>query len=115
MVKFDDAYVEQGDALRGTSVCLFRRLFGEEQNPSEGELLDPAGLQPLAYTDDEGPHPVHQKIWDRFWDFANDPTLGEGLGVRAAQGEAPFIEAREGQSYLVELRASGGLTIQPER
>ena len=28
VIKFDDQYVEQGDALRGTSLCLFKRLFG---------------------------------------------------------------------------------------
>ena len=109
-----DVAVEQGDALRGTSVCIFRRLFGEEQSPAEGAVLDAAGLQPLAYTDDEGPNPLHQKIWGRFWEIANDPELGESLGVRAAQGEAPFIEAQAGKSYTIELRASGGLTIRTD-
>ncbi len=114
VVKFDDAYVEQGDPLRGTSICLFRRLFGENEKPIEGEPLDSAGLQPLAYAGPEGPNPLHRAIWERFWDYANDPEFAATLGVRAIHGEAPFIEARPGNTYSVELRASGGLTIRAE-
>ncbi len=114
VVKFDDAYVEQGDLLRGTSICLFRRLFGENEKPIDGEPLDPVGLQPLAYTGPEGPNPLHRAIWERFWDYANDPEFAATLGVRAIHGEAPFIEARLGNTYSVELRSSGGLTIRAE-
>jgi hypothetical protein len=114
VVKFGDDYVEQGDTLRGTSICLFKRLFGENQKPSEGVMLDAEGLQPLAYTGVEGPDPLHRELWDRFWDYANDRELARQLGVRAMHGEAPFIETRPGMTYRVVLRASGGLTIQPE-
>lgn len=114
VVKFGDNYVEQGDELRGTSICIFKRLFGENQKPSEGEELDPAGFQPAAYTGDEGPNPLHRELWERFWDYANDKDLARQLGVKAMHGEAPFIETRPGMTYRVELRASGGLTIQPE-
>ena len=114
VVKFGDTYVEQGDTLRGTSICLFKRLFGENQKPNEGEELDAEGLQPLAYTGVEGPDPLHRELWDRFWDYANDKNLARQMGVKAMHGEAPFIETRPGMTYRVELRASGGLTIQPE-
>jgi hypothetical protein len=114
VVKFGDEFVESGDALRGTSICLFRRLFGEAQSPNDGVEIDPAGLQPLAYTGVEGPSPLHRELWSRFWEYANDPELAEERGVKAIHGEAPFIEARPGKSYRVELRASGGLTIHVE-
>ena len=114
VIRFEDAYVEQGDPLRGTSLCLFRRLFGEDQRPSDGAALDPAGEQPLAYGGDTTPDALHRALWERFWDYANDPELAKSLGVRALQGEAPFVEARLGKSYKVELRASGGLTLTAE-
>ncbi len=113
VIKFDDRFVEQGDSLRGTSVCLFKRLFGEDQRPNEGVALDAEGVQPLVYTGDE-PNPLHGLLWRRFWDYANDPELARSQGVRAIHGEAPFIEMRPGKTYRVELRASGGLTIQAE-
>ena len=114
VIQFEDRYVEQGDALRGTSLCLFRRLFGENQSPSAGVPLDGAGQQPLVYGGDTTPNPVHRALWERFWDYANDPALAKELGVRALQGEAPFIEARVGKSYRLELRAAGGLVIEAE-
>lgn len=113
VVKFDDSYVEDGDVLRGSSICIFKRLFGEDQKPSEGEPLDAAGVQPLVYTGDN-PNPFHRMLWERFWDYANDPDFSAAQGVRAIHGEAPFMEMRPGKTYRVELRASGGLTIQAE-
>ena len=114
VIQFEDRYVEQGDALRGTSLCLFRRLFGEDQSPSEGLPLDSAGQQPIVYGGDTTGEPVHRALWERFWDYANDPDLARELGVRALQGEAPFIEARPGKSYRLELRSAGGLVIEAE-
>lgn len=114
VIQFEDRYVEQGDALRGSAIALFRRLFGENQSPSEGVPLDPAGQLPLVYGGDTTVDPLHRALWERFWDYANDPVLAQELGVRALQGEAPFIEARVGRSYRLELRASGGLVIQAE-
>lgn len=113
VIKFDDRFVEQSDALRGTSICLFRRLFGEEQRPNEGVPLDAEGVQPIVYSGDD-PNPLHGLLWRRFWDYANDPDLARSQGVRAIHGEAPFIEMRPGKTYRVELRSSGGLTIQAE-
>ncbi len=114
VIKFSDQYVEGGDALRGTSVCIFRRLFGEEQKPSDGAVLDRTGTRPLPYRGDDLPDPFYDELWERFWDYANDPEAAAAQGVRAVHGEAPYMELRPGKTYRVELRASGGLTIRPE-
>lgn len=114
VVKFQDTYVERGDALRGSSICLFKRIFGDDQRPNDGEPIDNAGERPMVYGGDNIGEPLHDDIWDRFWDYANDTDLANRLGVRAVHGEAPFIEARVGQTYVLELRSSGGLTIRTE-
>lgn len=114
VIKFGDEYVERGDALRGTSICLFRRLFGEDQQPSAGVPIDSVGTQPLIYGGDDTPDPLYRDLWSRFWEYANDPELARSRGVRALHGEAPFIEVQPGKRYRVELRSSGGLTIRPE-
>jgi len=114
-IKFNDEFVELGDYLRGTSVCLFTRIFGEDQAPTAGHQLDPKYTHPLPYSGDDLPDPFYDELWQRFWDYANDPEAAAAKGVRAAHGEAPFIDARPGKSYKVELRQSGGLTITPER
>jgi len=114
VVKFSDQYVESADPLRGTSICLFRRVFGEQQKPADGPVLDTVGLSPGAIYGDNVRLIEHTDLWERFWDYANDPDLARAAGVRAVHGEAPFTELRPGKSYRVELRASGGLSIQPE-
>ncbi|HEX9794580.1 MAG TPA: hypothetical protein VGC54_11410 [Planctomycetota bacterium] len=114
VIKFEDRLVQEGDYLRGTSVCIFRRIFGENQEPSEGVPLDTVGMRPRGYSAEEAPSEFHEQLWRNFWEYANDPVSAQAFGVRAMQGEAPFIELRPGRSYRIELRASDGLTIRPE-
>lgn len=114
VIKFDDSYVEAGDFLRGTSVCLFRRVFGERQRPDEGAVLETSGSLPTAYGGDQNPDPFYAELWRHFWAYAEDPKAAREMGVRALHGEAPFIEARPGRRYRIVLRSSGGLSITPE-
>lgn len=112
VIKFDDTFVEQNDLLRGSSLLLFRRLFGEHQNPSEGFPLDAIGQHPKAYSPEQGAPAFHRDLWERFWDYALEPEVAIQSGVRAMHGEAPFIKLAPGKRYAVELRTSGGLTLR---
>jgi outer membrane murein-binding lipoprotein Lpp len=114
VVKFDDRYVEQGDPLRGTSLCLFRRIYGEYQEPSEGFELDPYGSRPVAYEQGGEMNDLEREIWENFWVYATDARRRQASGVRAAEGEAKYTRLVPGVRYLLELRASGGLTIRTE-
>jgi hypothetical protein len=114
VIKFDDSYVEAGDFLRGTSVCLFQRVFGERQSPDEGMLVESPGSLPAAYASEHDPDPFYADLWDHFWAYANNPKAAREKGVRTLHGEAPFIEARPGRRYRIMLRSSGGLSITPE-
>lgn len=113
IVKFDDSYIEQGDIERGTSLCLFRRIFSEQQIPTEGVSLDEVGMRPQAYARGGALSEFEQHLWRDFWEFANDPVKAAQMGIRAANGEAVSIKVREGRSYNVSLRASGGISIEP--
>lgn len=114
VIRFGDTYVERGDALRGTSVCLFQRVFGDQQEPQSGPSLDASGQLPRAYADEEGPDAFYADLWTHFWEYAHDLRAAEAKGVRALQAEAPSVEAQVGRSYRLELRASGGLLLQAE-
>lgn len=114
LVKFEDQFVEQGDALRGTSICLFRRIFGEHQQPSEGFPIETVGSRPAAYSRGSEPSEVEQEIWTNFWDYATDREKAKAAGVRVADVEAKANKLLPGKRYRVELRASGGLSIVPE-
>ena len=114
VLKYADDLVERGDPLRSTSVCLFRRIFGEYQEPSEGFAVDPSGSRPAVYSQGSDMSPLERDIWANFWQYANDPLKAREAGIRAAHGEAPSIRLQPGKRYRVELRASGGLSIVPE-
>jgi hypothetical protein len=113
VVKFEDKYVEQADIERGTSLVLFRRIFSENQQPNEGVLLDEVGMRPQAYARGGAVTDFEKKLWSEFWEFANNPTRAAEMGIRAANGEAISIQVREGMSYDLQLRSSGGLSFKP--
>jgi hypothetical protein len=115
VVSFDRALVEGGDGLRGKSLLLFRRAFGDKQQPVEGVPLTAAaaGDVPAIYSVDPNPSDFEKQIWADFWQLANDPTKAKERGVRVAQGEAPHVKAAAGQVYKLTLRASAGLEMTP--
>lgn len=114
VIKYDDELVEKGDPLRSTSVCLFRRVFGEFQQPDAGFPLDATGSRPAIYSQGNEMSPVERDIWANFWQYANSPAKARQAGVRAVHGEAPSMRLEPGSRYRIELRASGGLSIVPE-
>lgn len=114
IVKFEDAYVEQADLERGMSICLFRRLFGEKQQPSEGFSLLAEGVEPGAYSRGEPVSEFERRIWQDFWTIANDPSREKELGIRAAHGQAVSMRVQRNKAYRLELRTSGEITIVPD-
>ena len=114
IVKFDDKYVEQADLHRSTSLVLFRRIFGAAQQPRHGFLLDESGVRPRVYGQGGVLTDFEKKIWEDFWNVANDEQKQAELGIRAAHGEAPSIRMEKGKVYRITLRASGGLTVELE-
>jgi multidrug efflux pump subunit AcrA (membrane-fusion protein) len=115
VVKFDDKYVEQADLERGTSLLLFKRIFGSGQKPDDGYPLDEVGSAPHAYARGGKMSDFEKKIWDDFWNIANDSERAKQLGIRAAHGGAPFMKVEKGKSYKILLRSSGDPTIVPEK
>lgn len=113
VVKFEDEYVQKADIERGTSLCLFRRIFSESQMPSEGISLDQIGMRPQAYARGGAMTDFEKQLWSDFWEFANNPNKAAEMGIRAANGEAVSIKVREDMRYNISLRSSGGLSIQP--
>jgi hypothetical protein len=114
VIKYSDELVEKGDPMRSTSVCLFRRIFGEHQEPSQGFPLDAAGSRPAVYSQGNEMSALERDVWANFWEYANNPARAQKSGIRAAHGEAPSVRLQPGKRYRIELRASGGLTIVAE-
>ena len=107
VVRFKDEFVEQNDLERGSSLMLFKRVFGSGQKPTDGYPLDEVGSAPRAYARGGQPSDFEKKIWDNFWVIANDPTRQEELGIRSGSGVAPNMKVEKGKTYEIRLRAAG--------
>jgi hypothetical protein len=113
VAKFEDKYVEQSDLDRGTAICLFQRIFGENQEPSDGFDLDEVGSRPTAYARGGEISEFERQIWSDFWTIANDPARARELGIRAAHGNAPSIRVKPGMTYRIDLRSTGEFVLGP--
>jgi hypothetical protein len=112
VVKFEDKYVEEADLERGMSICMFHRIFGELQKPKDGFYLDEPGSRPGAYARGSVMSDLEKKIWDDFWNIANDAEQAAELGIRALHGDAVSIKVTKGKRYKITIRAAAGPEIQ---
>ncbi len=111
VIKFDEDYVGRGDPLRGTSLALFRRVYGETQSPESGYWLGRRGEVPDVYRVSAEPSEFEVSLWREFWSYAADPAKARDAGVRVAQGEAVYAPMSPGERWLLTLEADGGLNL----
>lgn len=113
VIKFQHDLVAQGDPDRGTSLALFRRVFGDRQAPESVSMLDHPSVRDL---DEYGTSAAAEaSLWTRFWELVDDPKLAAEYGIRVAQCEAPAVRVQPGQVWEVTLDASGGLNVRKVR
>jgi hypothetical protein len=112
-VTFDDKYIEESDLDRSTAICLFQRIFGEYQEAAEGFHLDTVGTRPTAYARGTDMSEFERKIWNDFWLIANDSRRAAELGIHAAHGNAVSIRVKPNQTYEIDLRSTGEMSIRP--
>lgn len=108
VIKFDTAKVGEGDQDKGASLAMFRRVFGDRQNPAAVPDLDDA-----AHFAAGAPRsPFEENLWKLFWRLIDDPQLAKTYDVRVAQIEAPAVPLSPGQTWEVTLDAAGGLNLR---
>ncbi len=112
VIKFDNEAVARGDALRGHSLALFRRVYGDNQAPEAGYWLSTPGQVPDVYRIGDQPSAFERDIWRDFWAYATDPDAAEAAGVRVAQGEAVYAPMAAGEAWTLTLDADGGLNLK---
>ena len=112
VVKFDRGFVEENDAMRGHSLALFTRLYGENQPPEKAHRIDAPGEVPEVY---RGPGPgvgeFEKELWANFWRLADDEAYRKEKGVRVAQGEGVWVPFKPDRLYTLTLESDGGLNI----
>lgn len=115
VVKFEDGLVGKGDALRGASLGLFTRIYGDATAPEAGEPIDKPGEIPAVY---RGANPkvteFEMGLWRRFWELAHDEAARKKEGVRAVMGQGVWEPVRKEVLYTLTLENDGGLNVKRE-
>ena len=117
VMQFEREYVERGEALRGKSIHLFRRIFGEFQAPEQGWPIDKGANKwgvPDPYRVSDELTAFELELWQDFWKYAVDPVAAKEKGVRVVQGEAVYTRFVKENLYTLTLEHDGGINIQVE-
>jgi hypothetical protein len=115
VIKFDRGFIEEGDALRGHSIALFHKLYGDFQPPDQAHRIDEPGKIPQIYRGAD-PHvsQFEQELWQNFWKLVEYPEYRERYGVRLAQGEGLWLRFHPDRLYTISIESDGGLNIRSE-
>ena len=113
VIKFERGFLEAEDPLKGHSLVLFYRLYGDYQSPAEGFRIDPPNQAPEAYKTNISlaAQAFEAELWRNFWKLADDAKYREEKGVRVAQGESPWTRFYPDRIYTLSLEAAGGLSL----
>jgi len=115
VIKFDGRFVAESDPLRGHSVALFTRIFGDTQAPADAFPIDTPGEPPAVYRKSEkSVTDFERDLWKNFWRLADDADYRSSMGVRVAQGEGVWRPFEMGRLYTLTLESNGGLNIHSE-
>lgn len=106
IVKFSDDYVKDG---KGRALYLWRRIYGESEAPTEGDLIQAPGEAPERY------HAITQSLklknqpifWEAIWDLANDPEQLSAYGIKAVFGNAIYTKMQPDKVYLFKISPTG--------
>ena len=115
VIKFDHEYVAKNDALRGHSIALFTKIYGDKQSPSEATPIDEPGTIPSVY---RGADPritrFETELWQNFWHLADDPAYRQQKGVRVAMGQGVWGPFEPDKLYTITIETDGGLNMTSE-
>ncbi|WPJ95735.1 hypothetical protein SH580_20150 [Coraliomargarita algicola] len=111
IVKFSDANVRAG---KERALYLWRRIYGEQTAPDQGEPIQIPGNAPERY------HAISRSLkvkdrtvfWEAIWSLANDPERLSQYGITAVFGNAIYTRMETGKVYLFKIGATG--QIYPE-
>jgi hypothetical protein len=115
VIKFDAELVGKGDELRGKSIALFTRIYGDATAPEQGEVLDAPGQIPAAYARaGQVVTEFEMSLWRDFWTLAHDEQARAKRGVRALVGQGVWEPVRTDVLYTLTLESNGGLSLNRE-
>jgi hypothetical protein len=115
VIKFDHHFVQDGDELRGHSIALFTKLYGDQQPPKDAPSIDEPGSIPEIFRDaDPRLAEFEQELWKDFWRLTSDEDFRKQKGVRVAMGQGVWGMFEPEKLYRITLESDGGLNLTSE-
>ena len=115
VLKFDRDFVTKDDPLRGHSIALFTRIYGEYQKPTDGAMIDTPGKIPDIYRAAD-PHvsEFEMDLWQNFWKLYDDEDYRKKKGVRVeggASGQSVWGPFKPDRLYTITIESAGGISM----
>lgn len=114
IVKFPDQMVLDG---KQHSLYLWRRVYGENTAPDQGQLLEQPGETPQRYRKLLPAPDLWDKLtlkkdfraqfWRAIWKLANSPDALKKYGITAVYGDAVYLRMEPGKLYKFMLSKTG--------
>jgi hypothetical protein len=115
VIKFENDYVAQSDPLKGHSIALFTKIYGDNEPPSEAAMIDTPGNIPDVYrAADPVVSEFEQALWRDFWKLYEDQTYRQSKGVRALGGHGLWGPFQPDKLYTITIESDGGLNMTSE-
>jgi hypothetical protein len=115
VIQFERDFLFENDPLRGASIALFTRIYGDQTAPDKGEPIDPVQDAPLVYKGaDPGAAEFEARLWCDFWRLLEDQAYAKQHGVRVAYGDGKWWPPKEGTLYTLSIATSGDLEVKAE-
>src|SRR5688572_1942891 len=115
VIKFEHDYVANNDPLKGHSIALFTKIYGDNQSPAEAATIDTPGAIPDVY---RGADPVVSEfelnLWNDFWKLYEDENYRKSKGVRALGGHGLWGPFQPDKLYTISIESDGGLNMTAE-
>ena len=115
VVRFDEKFVRNADAMKGKSAYLFWKVFMLDGERTQEYPVTNINEVPRGYKI-EGPRNFfEEEIWRNFWQYALDPDRAKLKGIKNAQIEAPGTQFVPGLIYTLKIEHDGGIRIDTNK
>lgn len=111
VIRFDDIYIRNKDALKGKSAYLFWKVFMLDGSNTMEYDITKLNEIPAGYKIQGKDEPFEKRLWEKFWSYALDPKEAKKIGIKNAQIEAPGTMFVPGTLYTIKIEHDGGIRI----
>jgi len=108
IIKFSNQMVLDG---KEKSLYLWRRIYGEKMNPSDGFSIENQNEEPKRYSDilEKLSLDERKQFWTQIWELSNDPDRLKKHGIEAVYGNVIYKNVKPHLVYIFRINNVGGL------